>query len=175
MPLPVEPVAIEGVWWRQIQHRGDPLWRSDPPSDNRWQRSDIVEALYFADSDETVWAEWYRALAEFAVPPDRQTPRDLWQWQISIEGIADLSNEQRLVAVGLTPPSPSQRTWLPFQDVGEALWREGYAGILYPSAARPAHRSLCLFREGTTIAGIEPLRPPATYRDPPPPPTGMVT
>jgi hypothetical protein len=44
----------------------------------------VIEALYFADSEETVWAEWYRYLAEAALPPRRGLPRDLWRWEISL-------------------------------------------------------------------------------------------
>jgi hypothetical protein len=51
-------VAIGGVWWRQVPHAADPLYRADPPSDGRWQRGEVIGALYFADSDETAWAEW---------------------------------------------------------------------------------------------------------------------
>ena len=64
--------------------------------------------MYFADSEETAWAEWYRALAEFAIPPERQMPRDLWRWQIDVEGVADLSTEDALKRVGLTLPRPTQ-------------------------------------------------------------------
>jgi hypothetical protein len=29
----------------------------------------VVEAVYLADCEATAWAEWYRALAEAALPP----------------------------------------------------------------------------------------------------------
>ena len=36
----------------------------------------MVGGVYFADEEQTAWAEWYRTLAEFAIPPDRQMPRE---------------------------------------------------------------------------------------------------
>jgi hypothetical protein len=83
-----------------------------------------------------VWAEWYRHLAEQAVPPLVQMPRDLWTWALDVE-VADLSTVERLAAVGLPLPQPGQRTWPAFQRVGERLWKDGWPGLLAPSAARP--------------------------------------
>jgi RES domain-containing protein len=171
----VATVAIAGVWWRQVPHAADPLFRADPPSDGRWQRGEIVGALYLADSEETAWAEWYRALAELAIPPDRQMPRDLWRWEVDVEGVADLSTAEKLAPVDLYTPRPARREWPTFQAVGEALWREGRHGVLAPSAARPTGEILCLFRGTDELAGATPLRPPTTYRHPPAPPTGMTT
>jgi hypothetical protein len=47
--------------------------------------------------------------------------------------------------------------------------------VLYPSAARPDHKALCLFRDDVLISGADPVRPPTNHRDPPAPPTGMRT
>jgi RES domain-containing protein len=171
----VDAIAVQGIWWRQAPHGGDPLFRADPPSDGCLQRGDTVGGLYFADNEQTAWAEWYRALAELAVPPDRQMPRDLWRWQVDVGSVADLSDVDRLVAVGLEAPRPVQRQWSAFQALGEGLWREGLRGILAPSAARPTCRVLCLFREAHEVTGATPLRPPITYRHGPAPPIGMTT
>jgi RES domain-containing protein len=134
-----------------------------------------VGALYFADTEDTAWAEWYRALAEFAIPPDRQMPRDLWRWEIDVTDVADLSDVDRLGAVGLSLPQPAQRSWPAFQEIGERLRRNGYRGVLAPSAARPQQQVLCLFRATEEVAGAVALRPPLTYRRAPAPPTGMTT
>jgi RES domain-containing protein len=145
--LTVEAIDVHGVWWRQLPFGSDPLFRAEPPSDGRWQRGEVVGALYFADSEETAWAEWYRALAEFAIPPDRQMPRDLWRWQIDVED-ADLSNREALREVGLPLPRPTQSEWPTFQGVGERLWREGYAGMLGLSGSRPESLTLHVPRRG---------------------------
>jgi len=149
-------------------------WR-DPPPDNRWQRGDVVDALYLGDTPETVWAEWYRHLAELGVPPGRQMPRELWEWRIR-GVVADLSGAERLARVGLPLPRPGRASWPAFQAVGEALAGEGWHGLVAPSAARPAGQVLCLFRaeDGSpmldaVVVGSE------RVDDPPAPPTGMTT
>lgn len=109
------------------------------------------------------------------MPPTHGMPRDLWRWTIAVGGIADLSTREKLARLGLPVPRPGRRTWAPFQAAGEQLHGDGYRGILYPSAARPGHEALCLFRDGALILGAEPQRPPVTHRDPPAPPPGMRT
>ena len=59
--------------------------------------------------------------------------------------------------------------------VGEALYREGWAGLTAPSAARPDHAVLCLFRAGDAVSGARPVPPPRRVDEPPAPPTGMTT
>jgi RES domain-containing protein len=146
----------------------------DDPADNRWQRGSIIPALYFADTESTVWAEWYRFLAEAGVPPMSGLPRDLWRWQIAIE-VADLSDESRLARVGLPVPRPGRFQWPAFQGVGHDLWRDGWSGVLAPSAARPEHLVLCLFREEREVPGAQPVPPPTLHEFPPPVPQGMTT
>jgi RES domain-containing protein len=146
-----------------------------PPSSGRWQHGATTAAIYLADEESTAWAEWYRLLAELALPPTHAMPRDLWRWTVGLSAIADLSTPAKLAQLGLPPPIPARSTWPEFQTVGEWLYQAGYQGVLYPSAARPGHQALCLFRDNSAIAGAEPIRPPVIYRDPPPPPVGLRT
>jgi len=176
--LDVDPTPVrQGRWWRHTVHGTDLQSRRQPPPDNRWQRGDIVEALYVGNDEATVWAEWYRHLAEVGIPPNQQMPRDLWAWEVdpNIE-VAGLSTVERLERVGLRLPRPGRRTWPPYQEVGETLWREGWRGLLAPSAARLRHGLvLCLFGGSDRIPGARPVSPPIVVREPPAPPTGMRT
>ena len=110
-------------------------------------------------------------LAEFAIPPQRQMPRDLWRWRVNAQHVANLSDPARLAAVGLTPPHPAQREWPAFQRIGQDLWRAGYSGVLAPSAAREDSLVLCLFREHDEIASATPYarRRPTAMRPRHPP------
>jgi RES domain-containing protein len=170
----VDPVAVAGEWWRHIPAGGDVLYEPEEPADSRWQRGSVVPALYLADSPETVWAEWYRFLAEAGIPPTAGMPRDLWRWRIDLR-VADLSDVARLARVGLPVPKPGRLQWPAFQLVGEGLWREGWPGVLAPSASRPGALILCLFREARDIAGATPKPPPTLHEIPPVPPRGMTT
>jgi RES domain-containing protein len=172
VPDAVDPA---GEWLRHVPHGADARSRPQPPADNRWQRGSVVDALYLADSEETLWAEWYRHLAERGIPPLRPLPRDLWRFQVRSLRIADLSDEERLAAVGLLPPAPGRGNWPHYQEAGERLWREGWQGLLAPSAARPRGVILCLFIDDPTTLPADPVASPATVSAPPPPPTGMQT
>jgi hypothetical protein len=172
----VGPTFVSGVWWRHIPPGGDVFYEPPVASDNRWQRGHVVDAWYFADSEETVWAEWYRALAEAGLPPNQALPRDLWRWEISLPEVADLSYDTRLARVGLpAPPLPSRTQWPAYQPVGEALFQAGYPAILAPSAARPSGQVLCVFRTQREVAGAVPIPPPTQVDEPPVVPTGMTT
>ena len=170
--MPVEPIALAGVWYRQIPAGGDPLYRPPDPGDSRWQRGSVVEAVYFAESEPTAWAEWYRALAEAALPPGQGLPRDLWRWQIKLPRVADLTD---LDGAGLPPLTPSRRQWAAVQAVGVRRHAEGWPALVSASAARPEGRTLCVFRTTRAIPGCTPLRPPVTVPEPPLVPTGMRT
>lgn len=108
------------------------------------------------------------------MPPHRALPRDLWRIQLDLE-LADLSSEDRLRRVRLPMPRPTRSEWPPFQAVGERLFAEGWPGLVAPSAARPEHLVVCLFRTGPTIPGLRRLPPPRRIQRPPAPPTGMTT
>jgi RES domain-containing protein len=171
----VQRISVAGSWWHQTPHGADPLWLASPPSSGRWQPGGTLAAIYLADEESTAWAEWYRVLAEIALPPTHGMPRDLWRWTIAVGDVADLSTPAKLARLNLEVPSPRRKTWAAYQAVGEELHNKGFGGVLYPSAARPHHQALCLFREDILIPGAEPVRPPITHRDPPAPPTGLRT
>lgn len=132
-----------------------------------------MRGLYLADETATAVAEWYRWLAENAFPPACATPHDHHRWRVSVS-VADLSTPERLTAVGLEVPSPVSSTWRRFQAVGEKLWREGWRGLLAPSAARPSGRVLCMFAEVWPPRGCRPVRVEEIV-DVPVPPVGMTT
>jgi RES domain-containing protein len=177
VPLDVDAVAVAGRWLRHAPVGVTALPQHVPPPDNRWQRGEVVQALYLADEEDTAWAEWYRHLAEAGIPPAQSLPRALWTWLVDVT-VADLSTDERLDRVDLSVPRPGRRGWPAFQAVGEQLAAQGWAGLLAPSAARPAYRVLCLFRteaEGHAApSGARPVSRPRRVAEPPTPP-GMTT
>ena len=173
--MDVDSAPQSGTWWRQIPAGGDVLYQPPDPADNRWQRGSVIEAVYFADGEQTMWAEWYRSLAEAALPPHQSMPRDVWRWEIALPDLADLSDDARLTRVGLPPLEPTRRQWPTFQPVGEELHKQGWPALLSASAARPVGRVLCVFRTAREVPGTRPLPPPTTVNEPPVVPTGMRT
>lgn len=168
MALDVDRARVAGFWYRHLPHGGSVWWRSEPPPDGRWQRGSKVAGLYLADSRATAWAEWYRQIQELALRPADQLPRDLWRFQVEVDGIADLTTEAQLARVGLAMPLPRRHGWPAFQRIGEQLFTEGWTGLRAPSAARPrGGEILCLFRDGERIEGVKALPPPSIQRNPP--------
>jgi hypothetical protein len=170
LALDVDRIDVAGVWYRHLPHRGSVWWRSEPPPDGRWQRGAATAGFYLADSRETAWAEWYRQIDELALRPGDQLPRDLWRFEVDVDGIADLRSEAQLARVGLAVPLP-RHGWPAFQDVGQQLHAEGWKGVRATSAARAdGGEILCLFREREKVDGVKPLPPPAIQRNLPPRP-----
>jgi hypothetical protein len=124
----------------------------------RRRRHAECAGFYLADSKETAWAEWYRQIDELALRPADQLPRDLWRFEVEVDGIADLRGESQLARVGLAAPLPRRHGWPAFQEVGEQLHAEGWKGARAVSAARPGGGEiLCLFRESEKLSGVKPV------------------
>ena len=175
MGTEIAAVAIHGVWWRQVPHGRDPLTRPEPPRDARWQRGHVVDALYLADSPATAWAEWYRWLAEYGLPPAAALPRDLWRVEVDLSDFVDLRSAAALGRVGLAAPRPSASDWPAFQAVGERLAAEGHSAVVGPSAARSGGAVLCVFWPPRPAARVEPVGRPETVSQQPAPPRGLRT
>jgi hypothetical protein len=173
--LDVDSTSVRGVWVRHVVHGREPLFRPTPPGDGRWQLGAVVEGIYLAADEDTVWAEWYRGLAERGLEPSEALPRDLWNFEIDLEDIADLSTPAQLTRVGLPIQLPSRRQWSPFQEVGHTLFREGWRGIRFDAAARPGFLNLCVFLSSASPAGVLPAPPPTTITAAPVVPTGLRT
>jgi hypothetical protein len=105
----------------------------------------------------------------------QQLPRDVWRHRVLTLDVADLRDAHRLARVGLTSPTPGRTGWPPYQDVGETLWKEGWHGLLAPSAASANGLVLCLFVEDPTVFPAQPIAPPSVVSEPPIPPRGMRT
>jgi RES domain-containing protein len=98
------------------------------------------------------------------MPPMQQLPRDLWRFDVNVVRVADLSSPERLMSVRLPSPEPDRRQWPSFQTVGETLLAEGWAGLLYPAAARPNALALCLFRTADELSEYARSRLPRATR-----------
>lgn len=89
--------------------------------------------------------------------------------------VADLSTTANLRAQGLGRPVPDRGSWAPFQRVGEGLAAAGWAGLIAPSASRPAGLVLCVFWGGPGLGRIRALPRPRRVDEAPVPPGGMTT
>jgi RES domain-containing protein len=165
---------VTGLWFRHVPGGKDVLRRPPQATDGRWQRGQVVSAVYLADTPATALSEWYRWLAESEIPPGETLPRDIWSIDLDVD-VADLSTPERLAEWNLPLPAPDRRAWKKFQEVGERVWRDGWPGLVAPSAARPEGLVICLFWREPTMRGARPVPPPERWDDLPPPPRGMRT
>jgi len=143
--------------------------------DGRWQRGEQLAGLYLAADPDTVWAEWYRALAELGEPPETWLPRDLWRFSLNLQRVADLSRPAALRALGLPSLEPDRGQWPSFQDAGARLAAEGFEGVLFRSSARPAGLCVCVFASAEGFTGVRPVERPERIIAAPVPPRGMRT
>jgi RES domain-containing protein len=167
-------VPVAGTWYRHVPAGAAPM-PGRPAPDGRWQRGEQVAGLYLAQDPATVWAEWYRALAELAAPPDSLLPRDLWRFRVQLEQVADLSQPAALRARGLPDMLPDRSQWAAFQDVGARLAQDGFRAVLFRSSARPAGLCLCVFGTEDGFPGVAPVGHPERVPAAPAPPRGMRT
>jgi hypothetical protein len=174
MPANIPAVSTTGVWYRHVR-AGAPPMPGHPAPDGRWQRGEQLAALYVAQDPDTVWAEWYRALAELGEPPDRWLPRDLWRFSLDLPRVADLSRRAALRAVDLPDLKPERAQWPAFQEAGALLAADGFDGVLFRSSARPAGLCVCVFGSGDGFAGVHPIEGPERILVAPVPPRGMRT
>jgi RES domain len=149
-------VPLAGVWCRHV-------------------RGEQLAGLYLAQDPDTVWAEWYRPLAELGLPPDTRLPRDLWRFSVNLQRVADVSRRAALRAIGLPEPRPDRAQWPVFQDVGAQLAVDGFQGVLFRSSARPAGLCVCVFASDDGFRGVVPAGSPERIFAAPVPPRGMRT
>ena len=149
-------VPVAGTWYRHVPAGAAPM-PGRPAPDGRWQRGEQVAGLYLAQDRDTVWAEWYRALAELGEPPDSRLPRDLWRFRVALEQVADVSAPAALRALGLPDMLPDRSQWPRFQDAGARLAQEGFRAVLFRSSARPTGLCLCVFATEEGFTGVTPV------------------
>ncbi|MBI2780952.1 MAG: RES family NAD+ phosphorylase [Chloroflexi bacterium] len=172
-------IHVQGTWWRITRADSDPLFWTAEAADGRWQRGSVVRALYLGDSEETVWAEWYRHTSEAGVPPHQRLPRAIWRLEVDIDDIADLTAPGILEGEGINRLDPTRQQWPRTQPIGESCWREGARGVLAPAAARAGGRVLAIFRLAAgptdTVTGVRPVPPPKRFTSLPALPPGLRT
>ena len=84
--------------------------------------------------------------------PAAGLPRELWSIEVDLADVADLSTDGARAALGLPAIAPRRSQWRSYQRVGARLVREGYRGILAPSAAREGGIVLVAFARARSFA-----------------------
>lgn len=173
MAASIVRAPVKGTWARQVPAGGDALATRPRRTPGRLHRPGEI-ALYLADTPQTAWAEWYRALAARAQNPADDVPRELYEVTVDLDDVIDLSSPRLRQEAALPARMlPSESQWPRFQRFATAMRAEGARGVLYSSAARTRSLCLCVFEAGR--GGLRVDHEPVSVISPPPPPRGTRT
>ena len=111
-------------------------------------------ALYTSLAEATAVAEGDHLIAMQPVPP--RAPRTIYELEIAVANLLDLTDATRLAAIGITEDDFESIPWEPCQRVGGAIAWLGHDGLLIPSVRDSEGSNLVIFTAnqpaGTEIA-----------------------
>lgn len=100
-------------------------------------------ALYTSLAESTAKAEGDHVIEMQPVPP--QATRTIYEMDVSIENLLDLTGAGRLGAIGVTDEDFGSIPWEPCQRVGGAVAWLGHDGLLIPSVRDSDGSNLVIF------------------------------
>ena len=100
-------------------------------------------ALYTSLAETTAKAEGDHVIAMQPVPP--RATRTIYELDVSIENLLDLTDAKRLTAIGITEEDFESIPWEPCQRVGGAVAWLGHDGLLIPSVRDRDGSNLVIF------------------------------
>ena len=100
-------------------------------------------ALYTSLAETTAKAEGDHVITMQPVPP--RATRTIYELDVSIENLLDLTDAKRLTAIGITEEDFESIPWEPCQRVGGAVAWLGHDGLLIPSVRDSDGSNLVIF------------------------------
>lgn len=100
-------------------------------------------ALYTSLAEATAKAEGDHLIAMQPVPP--RAPRTIYELEIAVANLIDLTDAARLAAIGITEDDFDSIPWEPCQRVGGAVAWLGHDGLLIPSVRDEGGSNLVIF------------------------------
>lgn len=102
-----------------------------------------TSALYASLTEATAKAEGDHVIAMQPVPP--RATRTIYELDVSIARLLDLTDASRLAAIGITEEDFESIPWEPCQRVGGAVTWLGHDGLLIPSVRDTDGSNLVIF------------------------------
>lgn len=140
-----ETISIE----RQIAHRyssyDTPFWVRENSQEGRWHRLGDGPTQYLSLSTDGAWAELIRN-EELRVE-DEVSMVSVSMWAVLIEegAIADYSSFEQAERSGFDPAALVSEKYEQCQSEGARLRKEGFSGVVAPSAALRGSLNVTLF------------------------------
>ena len=100
-------------------------------------------ALYTSLAEATARAEGDHLISLQPVVP--RAPRTIYELEVSIANLLDLTDETRLATIGVTEDELDSIPWEPCQRVGGAVAWLGHDGLLIPSVRDSEGANLIIF------------------------------
>jgi RES domain-containing protein len=134
---------------RQIAHRyssyDTPFWVRENSREGRWHNPGDGPTQYLSLSTDGAWAELIRN--EELRAEDEVAMVSVSMWAVLIEGgvIADYSTFEAAERSGFDPEALVSEEYEQCQREGARLRRDGFSGVVAPSAALPGALNVTLF------------------------------
>jgi RES domain-containing protein len=137
-------VAYDDVAFRWSDYDA-PLWTRPNTSTLRWNRAREDPTQYLSLTPEGSWAELIRAERLRTAADLHLVSMPLWVLRIRETNLADYSTFELAEAAGFPPAALVSEDYERCEAEAERLRRQGFRGVLAPSAALPGAVNLTLF------------------------------
>lgn len=130
--------------WRYANY-DTPFWSRANTRDGRWHRAGKVAAQYLSLEPNGAWAELIRAEDLHTDQEVDYVRMPLWVISLTQGMLVDYSTFDLADDAGFPPDALIDDDWNRCQEEGERLRREGFAGVIAPSAALPGSTNVTIF------------------------------
>lgn len=137
-------ISISAAFYRYSSY-DVPFWARPNTTDERWHALGDGPTQYLSATPDGAWAELIRNENLRSETDLALVQMPLWQAQIDEAQIADYRDFETAERAGLDPAVLIDEDQGPCRMEGRRLRENGFAGVLYPSAALPGEQNLALF------------------------------
>lgn len=146
-----EPVPSEDLVAFRYCDYDVPFWVRPNTRPGRWHRVGDGPTQYWSLTPEGAWAELIRYEALTTEADLDQVRMPIWVCRVASRGIVDFRRATARERYNLTQDNITSDDWTTCQRAGAEV-RQGFRGVITPSAALPGATNLTLFGARRVIA-----------------------
>ena len=122
-----------------------PFWVTPNTFSGRWNRPNSIPTQYLSLNPETMWAELIRHESLKTVEELSYVNIPIWVCKLNESNLVDLSSIEKAQSYGLSPSDLVGENYSPCQELADLFVKNGYRGVIYPSAAIEGGKNVALF------------------------------